>query len=100
MNHKVRAKGIIGRTFPKRLFVRDKRRTMAVDVTSWHAELEKAVAKGLHQVERDAKRIAFVEALTVVGQLKAKEPATDVAAFRRAAFQDAETKLHHLLGAL
>lgn len=69
MNHTVRARGIVGRAFPRVLFVKDGARTLRVNVEDWHQELTRAVAKGLRQCEREANNTAIYSAANYVGKL-------------------------------
>ena len=65
MNHNARAKTIVGRAFPKVLHFPGRR--LRVDVSAWHPDLIREVARGLRQVERDARRIAIRSAANAVG---------------------------------
>jgi hypothetical protein len=67
MNHKVRAKGLVGRGMPPRILVKDGTRMRWIDVTSWQQSIEKAVVRGLRQAERESYRHGVSEALNVVG---------------------------------
>lgn len=67
MNHTLRARGIVGRAMPKTLHLRGLKRR--VDMSEWHEELTRAVARGLRQAERDAHRHAIVLAARRVDEL-------------------------------
>jgi hypothetical protein len=61
MNHKQRARGIVGGAMPPVIIGRSikTKRTSHIDVSGWHAEMTKAVARGLRQCERDAHNDAI-----------------------------------------
>lgn len=69
MNHKVRARSLVGRGMPPKILVRDRQRELRVDVTDWHRSIAKEVARGLRQAEREAYRHGVSDALDVVGRL-------------------------------
>jgi hypothetical protein len=61
MNHKARARTIVGRSMPRPLM-----RKLIGD--SWIVNIEKEVARGLRQVELDARRIAIRTAANEIGE--------------------------------
>lgn len=77
MNHRVRAKGLVGRAFPRKLLVRDGDRQLRIDVTAWHDELTKEVARGLRRVEMEAYRHGVSDALNEIGDQRAVLPEGD-----------------------
>lgn len=58
MNHKVRAKSIVGRSMPRPLAERL--------IPGWISNIEKEVARGLRQAERDAHRRAIALAANYI----------------------------------
>jgi len=69
VNHKLRAKSLVGRGIPPRIIVRDGPRTLRVDVTDFQRNIAKEVARGLRRAEREAYRHGLSDAANEVGRL-------------------------------
>ena len=65
MNHLVRARGIVGRAFPKLLRTEG---GIRVDVSSWHEDIARELARGLRVVELDAHRSAINSAANTAAE--------------------------------
>jgi hypothetical protein len=96
VNHLARARGIVGRVMPR--MVTTKKLGIQVDISRYHEELADAVARGLRQAERDARRSAILSAAKLVFKIAEDERAqpTDTTSFRVDALKNAADRVLEL----